>query len=648
MDLVTCPNCRFAFSPTPGKAVKCPSCMTILSASGKAVAVKAGAPAQKGKPEPQRRPTAKQPPPKNYTGVMLIVAGVLVVVLVGGLVISNVMSSAKSGKKTPAIAAAKPGNALPEVIVPKNTPAPTPPSIEDPDPTPVNPLPTVKPKPSKVRPIDPSEVPPVVVQQPKFPVKPQVIVREVPGVTPESLNGAVAKGVKYLSGTTPQWFNDGSFRLGYIALGGLTLLECKSPRDEQIVKQAAELTRKLAVEHDRTYEITLAIMFLDRLGDPRDRKLIQLLGARLVAGQEASGGYSYSCPILTVNESNQLIAFLDRTRPRKAPAPLALDIGEKTIEKTDPSKSNDGGLDPFAKPSFDVPSETLPAPGVDAAVPPVALPDGDGLVSQPPTIRPKNRLSNTVGTIRLEAKGGGGNAKGMLSARLQTIPAVVNQGRDKDQMVLVFPERPQTDHSNLQFAIVGMYVARRHGVVSDRAIMLAEMRMRKLQMAEGGWTYAVDSNQHPEAMVCAGILSLALGHAVHQSSSLGMSQALVTDKQLVHATKRLGETIKDPQPDIAQATATASTYLLWSVERVAVLYNSPTIEGKDWYGWGAQMLIRNQDAANGSWNMGGFAGASPHVDTCFALLFLVRSNLVHEVSSQHIPLQTPLPEKGTP
>jgi len=45
-------------------------------------------------------------------------------------------------------------------------------------------------------------------------------------------------------------------------------------------------------------------------------------------------------------------------------------------------------------------------------------------------------------------------------------------------------------------------------------------------------------------------------------------------------------------------------YFLWSVERVAVLYDLKTIGGKDWYGWGAQILLANQRGA-GNWTGGG-------------------------------------------
>jgi len=72
-------------------------------------------------------------------------------------------------------------------------------------------------------------------------------------------------------------------------------------------------------------------------------------------------------------------------------------------------------------------------------------------------------------------------------------------------------------------------------------------------------------------------------------------------------------------------------YFLWSVERVAMLYDLKTIGGKDWYGWGAQTLLPNQ-FADGHWQGGFYHGHSPHLDTCFALLFLKRSNLVPDLT----------------
>src|SRR5262249_5306836 len=62
-------------------------------------------------------------------------------------------------------------------------------------------------------------------------------------------------------------------------------------------------------------------------------------------------------------------------------------------------------------------------------------------------------------------------------------------------------------------------------------------------------------------------------------------------------------------------------YFLWSVERVAVLYNLDKLGEKDWYRWGAEILVANQKP-EGNWEGGGYHGASPAIDSCFALLFL--------------------------
>src|SRR5262249_8444284 len=68
--------------------------------------------------------------------------------------------------------------------------------------------------------------------------------------------------------------------------------------------------------------ISLAILFLDKLGDPEDRPLIQHLALRLVAGQSAAGGWTYLCPDLTPKEQVQLLTFLQENRltPLLAPA----------------------------------------------------------------------------------------------------------------------------------------------------------------------------------------------------------------------------------------------------------------------------------------------------------------------------------------
>jgi hypothetical protein len=78
-------------------------------------------------------------------------------------------------------------------------------------------------------------------------------------------------------------------------------------------------------------------------------------------------------------------------------------------------------------------------------------------------------------------------------------------------------------------------------------------------------------------------------------------------------------------------------YFLWSVERVGCLYDLQVIGDKDWYRWGAEMLVSNQ-RPSGGWlgpSMGQDFTASSFgvmVDTAFGLLFLKRSHPMKELT----------------
>jgi hypothetical protein len=81
-------------------------------------------------------------------------------------------------------------------------------------------------------------------------------------------------------------------------------------------------------------------------------------------------------------------------------------------------------------------------------------------------------------------------------------------------------------------------------------------------------------------------------------------------------------------PNISPSQGGRAYYFLWSLERVAVAYGLETIDKKDWYNWGAEILLANQQG-NGSWiGSHGTYGA----DTCFALLFLRRADLAKDLS----------------
>jgi hypothetical protein len=115
------------------------------------------------------------------------------------------------------------------------------------------------------------------------------------------IDDAIVKGVWYLKGhqlDNGSWGKD--LLVGYAALPGLTLLECGLPGSDPVVRKAVEYVRKEAAQprpsYD-TYQLALALLFLDRLGEPEDQPLIQYLALCLLAGRRADdSGWGYMCP----------------------------------------------------------------------------------------------------------------------------------------------------------------------------------------------------------------------------------------------------------------------------------------------------------------------------------------------------------------
>lgn len=76
-------------------------------------------------------------------------------------------------------------------------------------------------------------------------------------------------------------------------------------------------------------------------------------------------------------------------------------------------------------------------------------------------------------------------------------------------------------------------------------------------------------------------------------------------------------------------------YVLWTVERVAVLYDRRRIGNLDWYVHGVRLLLPLQDKEDGSWSPAKMRALDePSVSTSFALLFLKRSNLARDLTER--------------
>jgi hypothetical protein len=357
-------------------------------------------------------------------------------------------------------------------------------------------------------------------------------------------------------------------QIGATALAGLTLLECDVPANDKAVTRTADVVRQASVTLTHNYSLSLSILFLDRLGDPADIPLIESMTVRLLAGQTRNGSWSYESPAISDAEVRRLTALL-RQRPEL--------VGRRELP----------GNQPGRRTAQDLPRE----------------------------IREQLAQLNRIG------------------------PAGIN--------------RPLVgDNSNTQFAVLALWVARRHGLPVEPALARVGAHFRALQYPDGGWGYtdlAPGSSFGPRGgrggvgrgatatMTCAGLLGLAVAHGVAADTAraggprrptIDVSKDAQLRKGLLALSTTIGRPVGQGRDRVPPAGGRAY-YFFWSLERVAVALGLDTINKKDWYAWGAEILLANQQA-DGTWQ--GSYGQSG-ADTCFALLFLRRANLARDLTA---------------
>jgi len=514
----------------------------------------------------------------------------------------------------------------------------------------------------------------------------------VPPDMQKDVNQAIEAGMDFLKqtqGPFGSWTLMGKHQVGYAALPGLTLLDCGMKPSDPIVQKAAACVRWWAGNLDTTYDLALAILFLDKLGDPRDKTLIQIMAVRLMAGQTGTGGWSYKCPILTKQDHSDILKMLRKLTPPQLLMPLARQgekgdprfirrPGDRELPTGIPVNGRPGDLKGIPggsagkDSSKSLPTESL-GRGSDKSLPrdPGAQRNRDPLgttddpqsrstfvpdqtrekaeKSSPPSRpHPAARCIKTAEGSRPEEPA----AKRTEAPRPKTprrvmIPphllrvAVLN---DPGVLMLADPrnklEQPMwgtTDNSNSQFAILALWAARKHDVPMIRTLNLIARRYYTSQNFDGGWSYRYhfggDGKTTP-AMTCVGLLGLAVAHGL--AHELGVKPALVQDPRVINGFLALHERIGN-HTGAWKNLPMQNLYFLWSVERVGVLFDLATIGDKNWYRWGAEVLLANQQP-NGNWDKGGYHGATPPLDTCLALLFLKRASLTGDLR-QKLPFK---------
>lgn len=362
----------------------------------------------------------------------------------------------------------------------------------------------------------------------------------------------------------------GPYEIGYATFPGMTLLMCGVPANDPVIQHTVKFVREHADQLSATYELSLTIMFLDQLADPKDRPLIQTLALRLMAGQQASGGWGYTCPPLSPADQQKLVAVLKDLRSQDAWADIAGSISgqDKLAGNMGGAPVNDSKL-------------VLKKPADAAALPPA----------------------------------------------LKNLPLLQEQ-KIKETFK---PDHGQTDNSNTQFALLALWIARKYDIPLDRSMTLVSRRFRTSQRENGTWGYHYErAGQYSPAMNCAGLLGLAVGHGV-ASDVGGKALPPLKDPAVQRALHALTEYVGTPGGKGNKASL--NLYFLWSLERVAVVYNLSKFGDKDWYRWGSQILVATQ-APDGHWANAGYHGASHVIDTCMALLVLKRANVVSDLTDK--------------
>jgi hypothetical protein len=537
--------------------------------------------------EPESAPLVSRPRRRHSSGVgvWIAVAAVMLLLVIGGgaglafyLFGPNRIANARPDsdpKKSLAQAKPSPPPAVKLDTETKKTTVPTKSS------TPAN---------------DPQVIPAIVKSEQPNKILPAVVAlgdKKLTAKQQEKIVVSTAKGVQFLKSTilpSGTWKDDEKNAVGYAALPGLAMLECGVPLQDPVIQQAAAFVRAKAPKTTETYDIGMAILFLDSLDDPADKKLIQILALRLIAGQNRAGGWGYECPFMDKAEQNQLLEFLNTHKPE---VKLLIPLRNFGIPES----------------SSDTPRGREEGPGEPAA--------------KGKTIEPKKKGSEPAKKSN--------PAKQQLSARLDKLPIVVNQ---KTKVGCQFEDGLTGDNSNTHLALMGLWAARRHETPVELSLGMAAERFQKSQAKDGGWGYVI--NQPPKnSMTCVGLLSLAMGHASAAeifaeaaAKSKVPVKTLAKDSAISQGLSALSMYI-DGEKDRKGLESRIDLYYLWTLERVGILYRQKEFGKRDWYDYGVKFILKEQQD-DGHWK----AHYDPPADTAFALLFMQRSDLVEDLTQR--------------
>jgi hypothetical protein len=399
---------------------------------------------------------------------------------------------------------------------------------------------------------------------------------------PDDVQQAIARGVDFLKKSQfddGTWafmgpHGDGSHIVGVSSLAGLALLECDVPPNDPVIQKAAQVVRYGMIDIYDTYDLSLAVMFLDRLGDANDEGFIEAAAGRLVAGQNNAGGWGYFCPKVTSDsELRRLRSLVEKN-----------DIKQRDKRPSDPGAPAPGGIpEPPAPPRVGLAGLRLDD-NSNTQFATLAL-----WIARRHHLKVDRALTGVESRFRKtqNTDGGWGYWTGAGYRRAGG-------------------EMAGSTASMTCAGLLGLAV----GYGLDVVLRTAEASKSPVKSDRR----ASDPTRDPTIRHGLQFLGKVIEPALRVDA--GGRGGFRGGPGRGSGTTILGNHLS------------SEYYFLWSLERVAMLYGLQAINKKDWYAIGSRFILDTQ-RNDGAWE--GNLGAT--ADTCFALFFLRRANLARDLTA---------------
>jgi hypothetical protein len=390
-------------------------------------------------------------------------------------------------------------------------------------------------------------------------------------VTPEQIENGIKKATAYLKGvykTPPR--DDGNYGLGPAALAGLAMLEADVPTNDPSVQNIARAVRERAITEIRTYQISLFVLFLDRLRDPADVPILQLLGVRLLAGQTPAGGWDYNC----VGEVQPDVRKRLETNLKTPGGPPGT-LHPEVASYKDSLPASKGTADDNSNTQFGLLAVWIARRhGIQA----------DAALARVEQRFRTSQLGNGGWSYNVSGPNG---SPAMICVGLLGLATGVAR---REERTVTAPKPVPTP----------VKAPSKYGPTPTDPFFDPPPKADKKKTPPKPPPEVRDVN-------VAGAMT-ALGAYL-------VSEVRTTNGRVF--------------PIQGGAHGYKDLYFLWSLERVGVVYGVDRIGGVDWYDAGVSGILRIQDK-DGSFTEGGY---DKEVNTALALLFLCKSNIVRDLTS---------------